>query len=468
MIKLRVALFWNTLQSIGLIVVNFGSLLILARMLNPTDYGIYGILMVFISMSELVSDCGIGGYMIHKQNITEIYYDTLFVFNMSISIILYLVLYSTAPYIAKFYNNVNLILAIRILSVVIIVQAFSITQKTKLLKKLDFRAITLISLTASIIGFAIALILAYKGFSYWALIWQNISTCTITTIFYVIVNRTIPRFHFNLKIFKEQFSFGVHLFISSLLLTITSNISNNVIAKVFNVKTTGFYVQANRMQNYPISIVSMIIDRTFFPILSRQNNDINLMKRNVCKIRRLLYAYLMPFFTILLCFANEIIYLVLGERWIGCSQMFQILISASYFMLAKSMNRSVLKSLGETFCIMRMELYASITLIAMLLLAVLLKSINFLVFAFVVSQIVAAICSMIYLKWKANFSIQKQLEDFFTFIPIATIPCLILLLDLIFWGKVVLCISIFVILILLYKKNGIKEYNVLNVYRLLR
>lgn len=269
--NLKTAIFWNSLQSFGQLAINLLSLFILARILTPSDYGVYGILMIFISLSELITDCGIGGYLIKKKEVTEIYYDTLFIYNMGISVLLYIIMYIAAPLLAEFYKDDNLVVAIRILGVVVIIQAFSITQRTRLLKDLKFKTISLITLISATAGFIVALVLAYRGYSFWSLIWQNIILCTTSSMLYVLMNRSVPHCRFNMQVFKEQFGFGINLFASSVLQTLTNNISNNVIAKVFNIRTTGLYMQASRMQSYPVSILTLIIDRTFFPILSKQN-----------------------------------------------------------------------------------------------------------------------------------------------------------------------------------------------------
>ena len=425
MSKLQTALFWNSVQSFGLLGINMLSLFVLARILSPTDYGVYGILMIFVSLSEIVVDCGIGGYLIKKQEVTEIYYDTLFVFNMGVSVLLYLIMYLLAPLIADFYDNSILTIAVRILGLVVIIQAFSITQRTRLLKNLRFKAMALIVLVSGLSGFVVALVLAYNGFSFWSLIWQNICFCLLSTILYVFVNRSIPRFRFNLNVFKEQFGFGINLFASSLLLSLTNNISNNVIAKIFNIRTTGLFLQASKMQSYPISILTVIIDRTFFPIFSKQNENIPELKNTVYRIQRILYAYIMPCFTVLICFAGEIVQLVLGKQWIECSPIFQLLMLASYFMLAKAINRSVLKSLGYTFCILKFEMYGTIVLIVILAMSALFGNFYLLVFAGVISQLISALCSVIYLNKKVDFDVPRQIVNFLTFVFIASFPCII-------------------------------------------
>lgn len=455
---LGTALFWNSLQSFGQLAINLLSLFVLARILNPLDYGVYGILMIFISLSELIADCGIGGYLIKKKEVSEIYYDTLFIYNMSISIFLYTILFFTASFIAEFYNDNNLISAVRVLGLVVIIQAFSITQRTRLLKNLKFKAISLITLISSIAGFVVALVLACNGFSFWSLIWQNIVLCFLSSLLYVLVNRSIPHFRFNLNVFKEQFGFGINLFASSVLQTLTSNISNNVIAKIFNVKTTGLYLQANRMQNYPVSILTFIIDRTFFPILSKQNDNLEELRTNVYKIARFLYAYMMPCFTLLICFAKEIIRIVLGEQWIECVIIFQILMIASYFMLVKSMNRSVLKALGYTVCILKVELYATLIMAISLATFIVLKDLYVLAFAVVIAQLSSTICSMLYLKSKAGFDISRLITDFLTFAIISAVPCIILFFDLSIWQRAIIMIVVITLSLICSKILGIKEY----------
>ena len=459
MIRLGAALFWNSLQSFGQIAINLLSLFVLSRILTPSDYGVYGILMIFISLSELIADCGIGGYLIKKKEVTEIYYDTLFIYNMSVSVLLYVIMYVAAPILAEFYNDNNLIIAIRILGLVIIIQAFSITQRTRLLKNLKFKAISLITIISAATGFIVALVLAYRGYSFWALIWQNIILCATSSMLYVLVNRSIPHCRFNLDVFKEQFGFGINLFASSVLQTLTNNISNNVIAKVFNIRTTGLYMQASRMQSYPVSILTLIIDRTFFPILSKQSDNVELLRKNVYKIQRSLYAYMMPCFTVLICFAEEIISMVLGKQWLECTKLFQILMIASYFMLAKSMNRSVLKSLGHTYCILKIEIYSTIALGTFLIISVILENLYVLAFVVVISQLVSAICSMWYLRKMAKFNLYRQCVDFIIFFTIAITPCAIVLFEFSLWQRIITIMFCFITLLGFSKIIGLNEYD---------
>lgn len=224
--SVKFGILWNSLQQFGQLGITFVSTIILARLLTPEDYGIYGILMIFISVSEMLADSGIAGYIIKKQNVTPIYYDTLFVYNMCVSGIMYLFLFFSAPFIADFYEKEMLISVIRILGLVLLLHAFSITQFTRLLKDLQFHKLALISIVAGVAALCVALLLAYRGLGIWALIFQQLVLVALTTILYLVVNRRIPHFRFDMRVFKEQFAFGINLFGSSVLMAITNNIDN--------------------------------------------------------------------------------------------------------------------------------------------------------------------------------------------------------------------------------------------------
>ena len=134
-------------------------------------------------------------------------------------------------------------------------------------------------------------------------------------------------------------------------------IGNNIIAKIFSMNIAVLYVQAVRLQNYPLSMVSNVVDKTFFPIFSKMNDDWRLLKEQICKLRRLLYAVLFPLFSVAICFAKPIVSIVLGEKWLGSVSYFQILMLASFPLLVKALNRNVLKSFGFTAVIFRIEVY---------------------------------------------------------------------------------------------------------------
>lgn len=465
--KIKYGVLWNSLQQFGQLGITFLSTILLARFLEPKEYGTYGVLIIFISISEMLSDSGIAGYIIKKQHVSSIYYDTLFVYNVSMGIIMYLILFLSAPLIAIFYEDNMLISAIRILGLVILIYAFSITQYTYLLKNLQFKKIAIINVISGSIALCIALLLAYMKQNILALIYQQLAFVISTTIGYSIVNRYIPNFRFNFQVFKEEFTFGFNLFCSSILDVIVNNINNNVVAKLFNMNTAGLYTQAAKLQNYPMSMISNVVDKTFFPVFSKMNSDWTLLHGNICLLRRQLYAILFPVFSAIICFSYPIIFVLLGKKWLHCIPYFQILMLASFPLLIKVLNRNVLKSLGYTKDIFKIEFYSALVFFVCLFACFLLKSVWLFLIAVVLSKMFSAMFGMLCVKRLTGMGLKQQIYDALSFLPCAIIPAIFqYFISEGFAVKIIVYTVSFLALAILYSLIGCKEY--LQLYKVIR
>ncbi len=181
-------LLWNSIQQFGTLGLSFISIVVLARLLKPEDYALYAMICIFISIAEQLADCGIGGYLVKTQNVTQDDYDTLFVFNLSVSLLLSLLLFTTAPLIASFYQRPIIIKLLRVLCLSIIFQSLSITQANRMLKELRFKTLASISIFVGFIALSVAIFMAYKGFGVWSLILQNVISTGLTSFIYYYIN----------------------------------------------------------------------------------------------------------------------------------------------------------------------------------------------------------------------------------------------------------------------------------------
>lgn len=453
--SVKLSLVWNTLNTVGRLGLSFIATIVLARLLRPEDFGLWGLIAVFVSISELLADSGMGGYLIKKQNLKSIDYSTLFVYNLVVSVLLYIVIFIAAPFIADFYHNDKIISAIRVASFAILFQALGITANSKLLKELQFKELAIISIGSGLISLMVATILAYKHFGYWALIYQNVSATFLGSLGAYIYSRHFPGIKFNFQIFKEQFSFGINLMGANLLNSLSTNIGNNIIGKFFNLSLTGQYVQASKLQGISTSMISSVVDKTFFPHFARINHDINQIHQKGKELTRRMFAYCFPMFLVVIFFAKFIVNILLGSQWIECTPMLQVLMIASFPALGKAMNRNLLKSTGNTKSIFFIELYSTIVLFVTLSVAIFAKSFWLIVISFVVTQFVAYILSVIYLHKKLSFRLWDLFVDFGVFIPLIIIPLILALL----WGFdfKIFALSFFPILAI-YIGAGLKEY----------
>lgn len=356
---------WTAFTQGGNVFFKFISLICLSRLLSPHEYGLIGIIMIFIEIGYMISESGMGASLIRKKDCKHIDYDTLFVYNVSVCLIIYFVLWVSAPYIASFYNQSILTNLIRVASLQILVHTLYAPQSIQLLKELDFRSIAIATLLASSGSLLIAIILAYNNYGVWALVAQFLSEAIILLLYYAIRNRYVPKIRFSKESFREQFSFGINLLCSNLLNTISNNIYNNVVAKVVNIRFAGYFVQANRIQNLPVSLTNSVIDRALFPILSKTNDskEFNHVYFRVYGTIMMAVCFLSIF---LLFFAHDLIYCILGEKWLDATDILRVLALAIVPLTIQSTCRNALKSQGHTFSILKNQIIKSIILIGVL------------------------------------------------------------------------------------------------------
>jgi len=455
MSSIKINLFWNTLNTVGRLGISFVATIVLARLLTPDDFGIWGLLAIFISISELLSDSGMGGYLIKKRNLKPIDYNTLFVYNLIVSSILYATIWLTAPIIAEFYNNDEIIPAIRVASLAILFQALGITPTNKLLKEMRFKELAMVALGSGFISFVVAIILAYNHFGYWSLIIQHITATLFSSIGVYAFSKHLPSFDFSFRIFKEQFGFGINLMGGNLLNSLSTNLGNNVIGKYFSLSLTGLYVQASKLQGISTSMISSIVDKTFFPHFANINDNLKQIHIKGHELTRRMFAYCFPLFLVVIFFAEFIVNIVLGAQWTDSTPMLQILMIASFPALGKAMNRNILKSTGHTHAIFLIELYSTIVLISALVVAILVKSFWLIVVSFVITQFVSYLLSIIYLHTKLSFRLKDLFHDFVVFIPLIIIPMISgLFLGMNFWTYV----FSFFPLLAIYNLIGVREY----------
>lgn len=353
---IRRGVFWNSLNSIARYGITFLGTIILARMLSPEDYGLIGILTVFISVAEVLIDAGLGGAVIKKNNATAIDYSTLTVYNLCASIVIYVIFFVIAPYVGSFYDKPVLERLLRLYSIVILIYSFTIVPRVQLIKQLRFKELSLISLISGIGGLVTAIVMAYLGFGTFSLIGQYICNALITTILVWVVSHYKITFQFSYASFKEQFAFGMNTTLANSLKAISENIYANVIGKTSSIHQTGYYTQSSRLSAVPTNFLSSLIDNTFFPIFSQETDKnefstkLSRLNQRTCCITVLMFGSAVP-----VC--HELILILLGEQWLEAEQTLEILLVGSMFMSIAFIGRNILKCLAKTFLILKIEIY---------------------------------------------------------------------------------------------------------------
>ena len=316
---------WNSIDRVANYGIGFVVGIVLARLLSPEEYGLIGIIGIFTAIFSIILDSGLSTALIRKDGVTDIDYCTVFWTNLILSFVLTSVMFFGAPLIATFFNRSELIPYIHVMSFIFIINALSITQQARLTKRIDFKTQTKISLIAHSLSGVIGIVMAYLGYGVWALVAQQMSSRLFTTILLWIYNKWWPRLVFSWISFKELFSFSWKLLVAQIIGTIWDQIYHTVIGKVYNPNTLGQYTRAHQYCHLISSSIGGVVLKVSLPVMSSiQNDDQRLLRafRSIIKTTVLISSVVL--IGMAAC-AKPLIYVLIGEQWLPCVPMMQIL-----------------------------------------------------------------------------------------------------------------------------------------------
>lgn len=306
--NIKKGIVWSSINSFARYGLQFGGMMILARLLSPVEYGLIGITAIFISVAEIITDSGLSGAIIKKENAKSIDYATLATFNLVVSVLIYLIYYILAPYVAKYYNQPQITSLLRVYSISILIFAFTIVPKTKLTKELRFKTLSVISIISGSLGLVVAIIMAFKECGPMSFVGQYITNALVSSVLIMYCSKYKVVFSFSKNSFLEQFTFGFNTTVANTLKSISENIYNNVVGITSSISQTGYYTQALKLTNVPVRFFCTLIDGTYFPVLS-QIHDKNEFNKKIKSINEKTLAIIVVLFAMTLSFRKEIIYI---------------------------------------------------------------------------------------------------------------------------------------------------------------
>lgn len=289
--------------------------LVLARLLSPDEYGLIGICLIFTTVLNGIVDSGFSNALIRKKNVTDEDYNTMFTTNMAISIVLYVLLFISAPFVSDFFHRIELIALVRVTGLILFLNALSITQVTILTKNIDFKTKTKASLVSAIISGVIGIAMAFMGYGVWSLVTQQLSKQLLYTLCLWVLNKWWPKFTFYKDSFKYMWGFGWKLLVSGILNNVWNQLYQVVIGRCYTSSTLGHYTRANECASIFSSNLTTIIQRVTFPVLSELQDD---KKKLLVSYRKLIKVSM--FVTVICMFAlgamaEPMIYSLIGPQW---------------------------------------------------------------------------------------------------------------------------------------------------------
>ncbi len=334
--------------------------LVLARLLSPEEYGLIAIITIFISVFNSIVDSGFSNALIRKQNATEADYNTVFYTNLSISVILFFVLFFGAPLIADFFARPQLTALTKAMSSIVIINAFAIVQNIRLTKNIDFKTKTKVSLIASLASGAIGIAMAFGGFGVWSLVAQQISKQLLNSIFLWCFIRWLPKLLFSWKSFKEMFDFGWKLLVSGLINTVWTEIYQVIIGKFYQPQTLGQYTRAQQFSSIFSSNLTSIIQRVSYPVLSQLQDDKERLKSGYKRIIKITMLVSFVLMLGLAAIAKPMILVLIGDKWLPAVPFLQILCFNMMLYPLHSINLNMLQVQGRSDLFLKLEIVKKI------------------------------------------------------------------------------------------------------------
>lgn len=346
--KTVAAMFWSSVGKFGTIGISFVSNMVLARLLLPQDFGVIGMLQIFISVSGVFIVGGFGQALIQKKDPTHIDYTTVFYWNLFASILIYWLLFFLSPAISRFYDMPLLCRVLRIQSLTLVISAFSIVQSNQLMKQLRFKALSIRSLVAVSVGTTVAVIMAFKGYGVWSLVASSLVSSTASVFLLWGQSKWRPSLEFSWKSFKELFAFGGLMAVSSLVDRLYLEIQGLIIGKKYSATDLGYYSQAHKLEQVPTSAISQVVTQVSFPVFSDLQDDRVRLLAGVRKNLRAVSYINFAVSVLMIVVGAPLIRLVYGPNWEPAIPYFQVLCFASIMYTTSSLNNQVIKALGKS------------------------------------------------------------------------------------------------------------------------
>ena len=351
---------WSFADNIGSQGITFLVGLVLARMLTPAEYGLIGIILIFVNIFNSIVNSGFSAALIRKKDATDDDYSTVFITNMAISVVLAIALFFSAPLIADFFNQPQLDALSKAMSCIVIINALGLVQFTILTKRIDFKTHTKISLIASISSGIIGIGMALAGYGVWSLVGQQISRQLLNTLLLWLYNKWIPKMHFSTKSFKELFGFGWKLLVSSLIDVAWRDIYQVVIGKCYSATTLGHYTYANQYGSIFSSNLTSIIQRVSYPVLSSIQDDKDRMKQAYRRVIKVTMLVTFVFMLGLAAIAKPMILVLIGNQWYIAALFLPIICLQMMFYPLHAINLNMLQVQGRSDLFLKLEIIKKI------------------------------------------------------------------------------------------------------------
>ncbi len=315
---------WNAFGKVGAGLIQFIINIVLARLLMPSDFGSLELLVIFVTLSDALVDSGFGQAIIRDTKATKRDLSSVFYINCAIGVVLYICLFFSAPYIAKFYDNNSLINLSRFVFSVVVFYSLFIVQNAIYSKNLNFKIPAKVSIISMLISGSTAIVMAFCGFGVWALATNMVLYGFLRMCLFWIYSSWRPSLEFSIESIKKYFKFGAFLLLQGMVDKVVTNLESLLIGKVYTTTELGNFSQARKIDSYLVQTSTAVIQRVTYPALARVQDDELKLKDGYRQVLGLTILGMMPLMAFIFAAADNVIHLLLGEKWLIASPYLQL------------------------------------------------------------------------------------------------------------------------------------------------
>lgn len=397
---------WRFAERCGAQLVTFIVSIVLARILTPSDYGTIALVTVFTTILQVFIDSGLSTALIQKKDADDLDFSSVFYFNFAICIILYLIMFVSAPFIADFYKDSSLVSIVRVISLTLIISGVKGVQQSYVSRHMLFKRFFFSTLGGTIFSAVLGIIMAYAGFGVWAIVFQQLSNNAIDTLILWITVKWRPIKKFSWSRLKNLLSFGWKMLASSLLDTVYNNLRNMIIGKLYTSADLAFYNQGDKFPKLIVTNINTSIDSVLLPTMSNeQDNHVRVkdMTRRAIKIS----TYIMSPLMIGLAFcAKPIVQIVLTDKWLPCVPYLQIFCISYLFWPIHTANLNAIKAMGRSDLFLKLEVIKKFMGMILLLITM-----NISVMAMAYSLLISGLISQVINSWPNRYLLKYSYID---------------------------------------------------------
>ena len=348
--KTAKGLLWGALNSSTMQVLNLVFGIFLARMLSPHDYGIVGVLAIFSLIAGNLQSSGFTQGLTNIKHPTANDYNSVFWFNISMGILCYVILFFSAPLIARYFHSPELVSLSRFVFLGFLISAFGITRNAIMFKQIMARERAITGFISLLISGCIGIVMAYNGYAYWSLAVQSVMFVLVQNICRYYYTRDIwrPSLHIDMSPVKRMFPFSVKILVTTIINTINNNVLTFIFGNLFPMKTVGNFSQAMKWDTMAYTTISGTIEQVAQPILVEIANDKDRELRVFRKMMRFTAFLVFPCLFGLSLVAEEFILVTISDKWIDSVPLLQILCVGGAFMPFYTMYQHLVISAGRS------------------------------------------------------------------------------------------------------------------------